>query len=103
MAARDPGRSCRPNGLILTNAHVAMPSAAGLNIYDHDPTPTVRDPAGLVIAVVDSEDRPPVQRYRASVLAADGYLDAALIRIDRNLDGSPIAPGQSPSPDDRPR
>ncbi|MGZ8502277.1 MAG: trypsin-like peptidase domain-containing protein [Candidatus Limnocylindrales bacterium] len=81
------------DGLILTNAHVAMPSAAGLNIYDHDPTP-VRDPAGLVIAIVDSEDLPPVQRYRARVVAADGYLDAALIQIDRNLDGSPIAPGQ---------
>jgi S1-C subfamily serine protease len=80
------------DGLILTNAHVAMPSAAGLAIYDHDPTP-VRDPAGLVVAVVDREDQPPVPRYRAHLVAADGYLDAALIRVDQNLDGSPIAPG----------
>jgi putative serine protease PepD len=86
------GTVLTPDGLILTNAHVAMPSAAGLAIYDQDPTP-VRDPAGLVIAVVQSEDQPPVPRYRARVLAADGYLDAALIRIDRNLDGSPVAPG----------
>jgi putative serine protease PepD len=80
------------DGLILTNAHVARPSATGLAIYEGDPTP-VRDPVGLVVAVVEAEDRPPVQRYRATVIAADGYLDAALIRIDRNLDGSTIAPG----------
>ena len=80
------------DGLILTNAHVAMPSAAGLNIYDQDPTPVI-DPAGLVIAVVDHEDQPPVPRYLARVVAADGYLDAALILVDRNLDGSPVAAG----------
>ena len=80
------------DGLILTNAHVAKPSAGGLAIQAQDPTPSV-DPAGLLVAIVEDEASPAVPRYYASVVAADGYLDAALIRIDRSLDGTPIAPG----------
>lgn len=79
------------DGLILTNAHVAMPSAPGLGVYEWDPTPAV-DPEDLVIAVIESEDRPAVPTYRATVIAADGYLDAAVIRIDRALDGRRLAP-----------
>lgn len=78
------------DGLILTNAHVAMPSAAGLGVYEADPTPPV-DPEDLVVAVVSAEDEPAVPTYRASVIAADGYLDAAVIRIDRDLDGRAIS------------
>jgi S1-C subfamily serine protease len=79
------------DGLILTNAHVAMPSAAGLGVYEADPTPAV-DPEDLVVAVIGAEDEPAVPTYRASVIAADGYLDAAVIRIDRDLDGQRISP-----------
>ncbi len=78
------------NGLILTNAHVAMPSAAGLGVFDADPTPAV-DPEDLVIAIIVSEDQPAVPMYRATVLSADGYLDAAVIQIDRDLDGQPLS------------
>ncbi|MGZ8528596.1 MAG: trypsin-like peptidase domain-containing protein, partial [Candidatus Limnocylindrales bacterium] len=78
-------------GLILTNAHVAMPSAAGLGVYEADPTPGV-DPEDLVVAIIESEDRPAVPRYRATVIAADGYLDAAVIQIDRDLGGQRITP-----------
>lgn len=80
------------DGLILTNAHVAKPTAGGLAIKGLDPTPSV-DPAGLLVAIVEDEASPAVPRYYATVIAADGYLDAALIRIDRTLDGAPVAPG----------
>ena len=80
------------DGLILTNAHVAKPSAGGLNLRKGDPTPAI-DPASLVVAIVEDEAQPAVPRYFASVIAADGYLDAALIRIDRTVDGAPVAPG----------
>jgi S1-C subfamily serine protease len=79
------------DGLILTNAHVAMPSAPGLGVYESDPTPPV-DPEDLVVAVVGAEDEPAVPTYRASVISADGYLDAAVIRIDRGFDGKRIDP-----------
>jgi S1-C subfamily serine protease len=81
------------DGLILTNAHVAMPSAPGLGVAYTDPTPKV-DPDSLVVSIIESEDEPPVPTYRASVVAVDGYLDAAVIRIDRHLDGRAIRPGQ---------
>jgi S1-C subfamily serine protease len=80
------------DGLILTNAHVAKPSANGLNLRKADPTPAI-DPASLVVAIVEDQAQPAVPRYYASVVAADGYLDAALIRIDRTIEGSPVAPG----------
>ena len=60
-----------PDGLILTNAHVASPAAGGFG----------DDPDVLVIAIVDAEDRPPVPTYTAEVRAADGFLDLAVIQI----------------------
>ena len=84
------GTIITPGGLILTNAHVAMPSAAGRGVFEADPTPEV-DPEDLVVAVIESEDQPAVPKYRASVLVADGYLDAAVIKIDRDLAGRPLS------------
>ena len=94
------GTIISPTGLILTNAHVAMPSAAGRGVFEADPTPEV-DPEDLVVAVIESEDRPAVPKYRATVLVADGYLDAAVIQIDRDLAGRPLS-SRVACPADRP-
>jgi S1-C subfamily serine protease len=80
------------DGLILTNAHVAKPTAPGFAVLKIDPTPRL-DPADLMVALVEDDAQPAVPRYFASVVAADGYLDAALIRIDRTIDGAPLPPG----------
>jgi hypothetical protein len=60
-------------------------------VYEADPTPAV-DPEDLVVAVMGAEDEPAVPTYRATVISADGYLDAAVIRIDRDIDGRQVAP-----------
>ncbi len=71
------------DGLILTNAHVADPAAVG------DPD---FHPDALAVGLVQSEDKPAVFSYRAQVVAIDGYLDLAVIRIVSGLDGSAINP-----------
>ncbi len=60
------------DGLILTNAHVADPATVG------DPE---SHPDALAVGLVTSEDKPPVFSYIAQVVAIDGYLDLAVIRI----------------------
>jgi len=71
------------NGLILTNAHVAQPSAVG---------ETDMDPDALVVGIIKSEDQPPVYSYRAEVRAIDGYVDLAVIQITSTVDGESLDP-----------
>jgi serine protease Do len=89
--AAGSGTIISADGLILTNSHVAAPDAPGLAVQYGDPS---FEPVGkLVVRMTLAEDQPPVPTYQASVVAVDGYLDVAVIRIDKTADGTPIAPG----------
>ncbi len=79
------GTILTPDGIILTNCHVAAPDIyAAANGFTDDPV------ADLGISVVDRADQPPIASYFAKVMAVDGVLDLAVIKIDRMLDGSPV-------------
>jgi putative serine protease PepD len=73
------------DGLILTNAHVAKPSAPGLGSED------VADPASYQIALVSGEDDvPAAPEYVAETIVADGVLDLAVMKITADIDGNPV-------------
>ncbi len=71
------------DGLILTNAHVARPSALGFGDADPDT---------LVVALNESESSPPVPTFQAEVAAVDGFLDLSVIRIVSTVDGARVDP-----------
>ena len=73
------GTIISPDGLILTNAHVAV----GDRFYRADQ---------LTIAFTVAEDKPPVPAYLAEVVQADTMLDIAVLRIAFDLDGKRINP-----------
>src|SRR5437660_12596062 len=76
------------DGLILTNAHVAAPEAAGnALLYAHPAEPR---PDRLLVALTKSEDQSPVDAYLAEVVVVDGWLDAAVLRISRTADGGAV-------------
>ncbi len=77
------GTIISPNGLILTNAHVASPAAQGEPDYEPD---------ALAIGLMDQEDQPPVFQYFATVKAVDGYLDLAVIQVSTTMDGADVNP-----------
>lgn len=78
------------DGFILTNAHVGAPDAPGLAVQYQGPN---EDPVGkLVVALNQGEDKAPVKMYQASLVASDGYLDAAVLKIDKTADGAPVDP-----------
>ncbi len=85
------GTIISPDGLILTNAHVAAPLSPGLAILYNDPEFLFgEEPDALVVALVERADAPPVETYLAEVAAADGTLDLAVIRIVSALDDTPV-------------
>ncbi len=77
------------DGLVLTNAHVAAPAAPGRGVSQREPV-SERNPARLYIYVVEDEDAPARPAYTAKVMAADGYLDFAVLQIDRTAAGDPV-------------
>lgn len=83
------GSIISPDGLILTNAHVAEPQAAGL-AERYGPV-ELENPESLDIAMISSpndETAEPV--YRARVIESDGMLDASVIQIYETIDGEQL-------------
>lgn len=72
------------DGLILTNAHVATPTAPGLSVGQNE------EPDELFVALVEEEDRPPVPVYRVEVLTSEGYLDLAVLEVVATVEGDPV-------------
>lgn len=73
------GTIISPDGLILTNAHVAV----GDRFYRAD---------RLTVALTVAEDKPPVPAYLAEVVQADPSLDIAVLRIAYDLSWQRINP-----------
>ena len=81
------GTIIRPDGIILTNAHVGAPDAAGLGLSEGGvETP----PATLEVSMITKPNKPAKPRYQATPILADGYLDAAVLRISAAADGTPV-------------
>ncbi len=70
------GTLVTPDGLILTNHHVAVPDEEGIDY--------------LGVALTTRSDRPPQPAYLATVVADDPYLDLAVLRITHDLNKRPI-------------
>ncbi len=68
-----------PRGLILTNAHVALPQR-GERVD------------ALEVLLTESEDHPPVPKYFATVVQADRDLDLAVLRVTTDLQGRVVDP-----------
>jgi S1-C subfamily serine protease len=72
------GTLVHPQGVILTNCHVANPRAMGI------PAPPAD---ALGVAVVERSDQPPVLSYVADIVAQVPKLDLAVLRIVADVSG----------------
>ncbi len=87
------GTIVSPNGLILTNAHVAEPQAAGAAVAMGLPSTQLGpDPAYLTVELVTGQSSPVKPRYRARPVDVDGYLDFAVVQIYATSSGQPVNP-----------
>ncbi len=78
------GTVVEADGTILTNAHV---------VANDEFCPF----EAIQIAVTDDAGSPPEPLYEADVLVVDGPLDLAVLRVARNLDGSPATATFTPT------
>jgi serine protease Do len=85
------GTIVSPDGVILTNAHVAAPTSPGLATLYNDPELLFgEEPDQLVVAISETADDPPIETYIAVLAAADGALDLAVIKITADLEGNKL-------------
>jgi putative serine protease PepD len=80
------------DGLVLTNAHVARPTAPGLAALYGARDRRQLDPERVVVSTTEG-DGPAKPSYLADVLAIDGHLDLAVLRINALADGGPLPAG----------
>jgi putative serine protease PepD len=87
------GTAIAPDGLILTNAHVAEPQAPGLAVALGEPQSQLEpNPPYLTVELTTGPASPVNPRYRARPVAVDGYLDLAVVKIYATSDGTPVNP-----------
>lgn len=78
-------------GLILTNAHVAAPSSPGMALGTLDTQKTMEpNPDTILISVSPGLDRSAEPRFIGKVVASDGYLDLAVVKIVKTASGKLI-------------
>jgi len=81
----------KKQGLILTNAHVAAPAAVGLAASGLEFSDgSGENPKDIVVSVSGGLGHAAEPRFTANLVAADGYLDVAVVKIDRTLSGSQV-------------
>ena len=81
-------------GLVLTNAHVVAPHADGMALESVDEDVNLGDnPPDVLIAIAPALDRTAEVRYRGEVVAVDGYLDLAVVKLTRKPSGELLEKG----------
>ncbi len=79
------GTIVSPDGLILTNCHVAKPEAMWGSDYRYDI---------LIVAITTKSDDPPVPTFTAEVVQYDPALDLAVIRLNGYFNGNKFDAGK---------
>ncbi|GJM39032.1 MAG: hypothetical protein DHS20C19_23990 [Acidimicrobiales bacterium] len=78
----------KERGLVLTNAHVAGWGAGeGLALWYGINDDWFQDIDDITISVSEGLDRSAEPRFKAELVAVDGYLDLALLRLTETLSG----------------
>ena len=83
----------KERGLILTNAHVAgWGEGEGLALNYGYNEEWFQDIEDILISVSPGLDRPAEPRFKAELVAVDGYLDLAILQITETLTGQFVEP-----------